>query len=251
MVFVAFSSEQSDFSLPHYLKGQITFEQIRRLYTGKITNWQQLGGPDLPVRLYVPTSAEAVRIFEQRILQEEEVISEFRALLRSQSRSESNRISWFPSSPQIIQLPTLPTLRTVLQDFENEQVGAIGFGPLSQVFGQCSVYPLALGDGKNAPIQPLIQDSGQPINPATDLCNQKGGYFPDVRAFQTGAYPLAYPLAVIYRRDNRRPPIGRGFAEILKTQESQELLGKTGVVTFQGLPWRSGDRNLDTRGSKN
>jgi phosphate transport system substrate-binding protein len=31
----------------------ITMEQVRDLYTGKITNWKQLGGNDAPVELYV------------------------------------------------------------------------------------------------------------------------------------------------------------------------------------------------------
>lgn len=233
VVFVAFSYEQREFALPHYLNGNITFKQLRQLYTGQITNWKQLGGPDLPVRLYVPASSEALRIFEQRVLRDEQTITQFRKLIQSETRSENSWVRLPQSSPKIIQLPTIPTLRTVLQDFENEQVGAIGFGPLSQVFGQCSVYPLALSDGSSTPIQPLIQDNGQPINPATDLCNQKGGYFPNFQAFQTGNYPLAYPLAVVYRRDNRRPPIGKGFVNILKTQESQKLLGKTGIVPVE------------------
>ena len=31
----------------------ITFKQIRDIYTGKITNWKQLGGNDAPLKLYV------------------------------------------------------------------------------------------------------------------------------------------------------------------------------------------------------
>jgi phosphate transport system substrate-binding protein len=31
----------------------ITLEQIRQLYTGKLTNWKQLGGRDAPIELYV------------------------------------------------------------------------------------------------------------------------------------------------------------------------------------------------------
>ena len=31
----------------------ITLDQVRDLYEGKITNWKQLGGPDAPVELYV------------------------------------------------------------------------------------------------------------------------------------------------------------------------------------------------------
>jgi ABC-type phosphate transport system substrate-binding protein len=224
-VFVAFSYEQRDRALPKYLQGKITFKQLQQLYTGQITNWQQLGGPDLLVRLYIPASQEAVRIFEQRVLQDKELITEFRKLAQAQNISKS--------SPKLVQMPTLQALRTVLQDFENEQVGAIGFGPLSQVFGQCSAYPLALGSDNSDFVQPLNQGSGQAIDPTTDLCNKKGGYFPNFEVFQTGHYPLAYPLAAVYRRDNRRPPIGRGFANILKTQESQQLLKKTGVVPLE------------------
>lgn len=224
-IFVAFSYEQRDRALPKYLQGKITFKQLQQLYTGQITNWQQLGGPDLLVRLYIPTSQEAIRIFEQRVLREKEFIAEFRKLVEAQSTRKS--------LPKLVQMPTLRALRTVLQDFENEQVGAIGFGPLSQVFGQCSAYPLALASDNSDFVPPLIQSGGQAIDPTTDLCNKKGGYFPNFEVFQTGRYPLAYPLAAIYRRDNRRPPIGRAFANILQTQESQQLLKKTGVVPLE------------------
>ncbi len=148
---MAFSYEQRDRALPRYLQGKITFKQLQQLYTGQITNWKQLGGPDKRVRLYIPASAEAVRIFEQRVLQNEQLIAEFRKLIQSEPRSESSWIQPPLTSQKIIQLPTLPTRRQVLQDFENEQMGAIGFWPLSLVFGQCSVYFLALADG-NAPL---------------------------------------------------------------------------------------------------
>lgn len=227
--YVAFSYEQRDRSLPKYLNGGISFKQIQQLYTGQISNWQQLGGPDLPVRLYIPPSAEAVRIFEQRVLQKEEAIVQFRNLVQSQRNSLVSP----KNTPKILQLPTIPAMRAVLRDFENDQIGAIGFGAISQVFGQCSVYPLAVGDRANNFIQPLIQDNGQPVDPATDLCNKKGGYLPNYQAFQSDRYPLAYPLAVIFRRDNRRAAIGDRFAEILKTQESQHLLTQTGIVPLK------------------
>ncbi|MEG4301534.1 substrate-binding domain-containing protein [Microcoleus sp. D3_18a_C4] len=224
--YVPFSYEQRDRSLPKHLNGRISFKQIQQLYTGKIANWQQLGGPDLPVRLYIPPSAEAVGIFEQRVLRDEELIAQFRNLVQSQANSLVSR----KNVPEVLQVPTISALRNALRDFENDQIGAIGFGAISQVFGQCSVYPLAVGDSTNNFVQPLVQDGGRPIDPATDLCNQKGGYRPNYQVFQSDRYPLAYPLAVIFRRDNRRAAIGDRFAEILKTQESQQLLTKTGIV---------------------
>ena len=234
VVFVAFSYERRDKTLPKFLNGQITLEQLRQLYTGKITNWQDLGGPDLPVRLYMPTETEMVQIFEQRVLKSEEAIAQFRELWQAQAASDNSTIA--QPADKIIQLATLPTLRTVLRDFEDDKIGGIGFGPLSKVFGQCSVYPLAIVDTNQSPIQPLSEDiAAQPIDPSTDLCNKKGSYRPNIEVFQTRRYPLAYPLAVIYPRDNSRPPIGRKFAEILKTQESQHLLSKTGLVPLQPL----------------
>ncbi|VXD24541.1 putative serine/threonine kinase [Planktothrix paucivesiculata PCC 9631] len=228
-VYVPFSYEQRDLSLPKYLNGQISIQQLQQLYTGRITNWQQLGGPDLPVRLYIPKSQEAIRLFEDRVLQEAELIAQFRKMVERGDRTSRSGNSE-GNLPKIVQMSTISALRTVLQEFENEQIGAIGFGAISQVFGQCSVYPLAIGDRNNKFIQPLIQENHQPIDPTTDLCSQKGSYYPDYQAFQTGDYPLAYPLAVIFRRDNRREAIGDRFAEILNTQESQELLSKTGII---------------------
>lgn len=228
VIFVNFSYSKREKGLPEALKGQITFEDLQRLYTGKITNWQQLGGPDLPVRLYMPTETEVVRIFEERILRDESKINVFRSL--SIPENDPNSFLQTLGNTGIKPLPTFAMLRQVIQDFENERVGAIAFAPFSKVFGQCSVYPLALIDGKNPPVQALIGDNGQPITPATDLCRDKGSYHPNLQAFKTGDYPLAYPIAVIYPRDNSRPPAGRKFADILRTQEGQQLLGKTGLV---------------------
>lgn len=226
--FVAFSHQQRANSLPKHLNGRITFKQIQQLYTGQISNWQQLGGPDLPVRLYIPMSNEAIRIFEQRVLRDEDAINQFRKLMQSQS--QSNSFIAEENQPKIVQIPTIPTLSKILRDFEIEEVGSIGFGTISQVFGQCSVYPLALNDSANNFVQPLVQDTGEPINPSIELCNKKGAYHLDYQTFQSNRYPLAYPIAVIFRWDNRWEAKGDRFAEILKTQEAQQLLTKTGIV---------------------
>ncbi|OLP17987.1 hypothetical protein BST81_13155 [Leptolyngbya sp. 'hensonii'] len=221
VVFVAFSYSQRDRGLPRFLSGQITFEQLRRLYTGEVQNWRDLGGPDLPVKLYIPPEIEAISVFEERVLQSEDRIRRFREL--------QNRL--------IATQPTFDTLRQVIRDFEQDQVGSIAFGTLSQVFGQCSVYPLALiRDRDSNPEQALIENSGEPISPMTDLCDAKGSYDRNVEAFQTNRYPLAYPLAVVYLRDNRRLPVGHKFAEILQTLEAQKLLSQTGLVPLQPLP---------------
>ncbi|HEY9600623.1 MAG TPA: substrate-binding domain-containing protein, partial [Allocoleopsis sp.] len=214
-VFVAFSYARRDRGLPKTLEGQITLEQIRQLYLNQVSNWQDLGGASLPIKLYAPKDSEAIQVFEQRVLKD----LKFNQLAQN----------------QVTQLPSLKMLRTVLQDFESQGVGSIGFSPLSRIFGQCSIYPLAVQAQGKTPVQPLVLSQNQPIDPTTDLCDRKGSYHPDVAAFQTEQYPLAYSLAVVYPRDNSLPPVGEKFAALLRTSEGQQLLKELGLVPLKSM----------------
>jgi PBP superfamily domain len=220
VVFVAFTYRERAKGLPRFLNSQISLAQLRQLYSGQVTNWQQIGGPDLPVRLYIPDNPEAVAVFEQKVLQTSTAIEQFR--------------SFNNNSAEIETLPTFELLRRIIQDFEDRQLGGIGFGSLSQVFGQCSVYPLAIRAEGNSPIQPLSVH-GRPITPEIDLCNDKGTYSPNMQVFHQQLYPLMYPITIAYPRDNSRSPIGKKLAEILKTSESQKLLYKTGLVPLHPI----------------
>ena len=120
-------------------------------------------------------------------------------------------------------LPTFETLRQVIRDFEERNVGAVSFASISRVFGQCSVYPLAIKEENNPAVPPLITIDRKAVTPNTDLCNEKGNYTPDYEAFITGRYPL----------DNRRPPVGDRFAAMMTTAEAQKLLQRTGLIPLQ------------------
>ncbi len=232
VVYVAFSYATRDRNLPNQLNGTITLDQLRQLYTGEIVNWRELGGPDLPVKLYIPADEEAVQIFETRVLQDPEAIATFRRLATQRNRASA-------VSTEITRLSTFRTLNAVIQDFEERNVGAIAFGSLSRIFGQCSVYPLALQTGFNAPVAPLVQANGLPISPTTDLCNNKGSYRTNIAAIRNGRYPLAYPITLIYPRDNRRAPIGEAFADVLRTDEGQLLLQEAGLVPLREIDPRA------------
>ncbi len=219
-VFVAFSYAQRNDSLPNALQGRLTFEQLRKIYTGEIINWRQLGGPNLPIKLYMPLDKESVQIFEQRVLKDKNAIAAFQQLTQDGSNG-------------ITPLSIFDSLRQVIQDFEERNVGSISFGSLSQVFGQCSVYPLTLADDRKSFVAPLILKTGKAVNPDIDLCNEKGNYIQNYNAFINQTYPLTYPISVVYTRDNRRTPIAERFVAIMRTEEAQNLLKQTGLTPLK------------------
>ena len=217
-VFVAFSYAQRNNSLPTSLEGRLTFAQLRQLYTGEIINWRQLGGPNLPVKLYMPLDDDSVKIFEKRVLKDKIAIETFQNLIKDGN---------------IKSLSIFDSLRQVIQDFEERNIGSISFGSISQVFGQCSVYPLAIADDYRAFVAPLVWKTGADITPNVDLCNEKGSYIQNYNAFINQNYPLAYPISVVYTRDNRRLPIAERFTSIMRTEEAQNLLKQTGLIPLK------------------
>lgn len=214
-VVVAFSYVERQQGLPSQLNGQLHLDQLKQIYQAKVSNWQELGGSALPIKLYAPTDVEAVQLFENRVLQGKKLPSQDAI-----------------SGQGVTQQSHFPMLRSILRDFEEGRTGGIGFAPLSKVFGQCAVYPLAIQTKEHKAIQ-LLKLPQEPIRPSTDLCNQKGSYSANREVMRSQQYPLTYPIVVIYSKDNDRSKIGAKFAEILKTQEGQKLLAQTGLVPLQ------------------
>lgn len=225
LVYVPFIYANRNEGLPRALRGRISFEQLRQLYTGEISSWRELGGPERRVQLNVPLEPEVIRLFEQRVLQNDFAIQDFR-----------DRIA----RGEILQEETFDTMGRIRAEFEEQvSIGGIGFGLISKLFGDCNVYPLALesDEGESgwfgqAAVQPvttgatLVGGKGS-ITPNTDLCQLKGQYQLSEPDFRSGRYPLAYPLSVIYPRDNRQQDqfrIGGKIAEVLRTREGQCLL---------------------------
>ena len=48
----------------------LTRQQVRDLLTGKVTNWSQVGGPSLPVKVYAAAPGQAVRNLVQKSIME-------------------------------------------------------------------------------------------------------------------------------------------------------------------------------------
>ncbi|HEY9747692.1 MAG TPA: hypothetical protein V6C63_03245 [Allocoleopsis sp.] len=214
-VVVSFSYTERQRGLPTALKGKLSLEQVRQLFSNQSQDWTTLGGPNLQVQRYAPQNPEAIAFFERQVLRQS-----------PQGLSQS--------LADVQQLSPTGLLRQIIRDFEVDGFGSVGFIPLSEIWGQCSVYPLALSQAGKAAVQPLVLSDRQEITPETDLCNRKGAYAPDPAKFQTGEYPLSYPILVIYPRDNRRSAPGRKFVELMRTLEGQRLLRTAGLVPLSG-----------------
>ncbi|NJK75292.1 MAG: hypothetical protein HC942_16175 [Microcoleus sp. SU_5_6] len=235
VVFVAFSDNKRLQSVPNALNGKITIDQLREIYTTeRLTDWSPPEGIDRNIKLYMPVdNLQAVKLFEDLVFQGD-LPQEFTNLPQKMIRDARPQINDKPIDESYI-------LGEILKDFEQERTVGFGFGLLSRVFNQCAVYPLAVGE-KGQEVQPLVQqidNQVKPIEPTTDLCNDKGSYWPDVESFKSARYPFIYRLVVVYPKDERRSIAGKKFAELLKTDEGQRLLSEAGLVPLRTLPKRN------------
>ncbi|OUL25574.1 substrate-binding domain-containing protein [Nostoc sp. 106C] len=216
LVYVAFNKKDSN--LANALQGQITLEQLRQIYTGKITNWQQINSnlPNLEIKPFAPTEPEAIQKFQEIVLKNN---PQDKALFAA----------------NVEKLDTTKTQNQIRREIlEGRNTGIIGFGIIAKTWAQCTGYPLAIVDGNKPASQPLFQRrERRPINTADDLC-QHDNYFFDVNTFQS--YPLRYPIFVVYPNDKSRQA-GSTFAEILTTRQGQCLLSKVGLVPLQPIPY--------------
>ena len=208
------------------MKGRINKDNLAKLYQGQITDWQQLGLENkLPVKLYKP--------------EEEHLLESFITFITKPN--ESTTIA--ESVVKVRKFNSM--LQKILQGFEEttkeNRYGGIGFGLLSKIYGQCSVYPLAI-DG----VQPLVHNDGTPITPETvDLCNDKGSYRLNTNAFNDNSnlkkYPLIFAIAVIYKdpkstgksEDNKSK--GEIFTKMMLTDEGQSILQEIGLVPVKNI----------------
>ncbi|NEZ56564.1 hypothetical protein DXZ20_12925 [Leptolyngbyaceae cyanobacterium CCMR0081] len=136
---------------------------LRDIYTGRVNNWQQLGGPDLPV---VPISRDdaggTVMFFSQTVLNGEALSTQVQ---RSNNTTEAIRLT--ANTP-----------------------GAIYFASAPEVIGQCTVKPLSINQ------QPPYQ---LPYIDLQNCPNQRNQ--PNLKGFESGNYPLTRQIYIVSNID--------------------------------------------------
>ena len=205
-VFVPFSYDPRRGGIPKELKGQMPLEDIQNLYT------RELSRNDPFSSLFQSENKEDLQVFQKEVLAgDESLVEAFNEAVHETK-------------------PAAEMLRTMLANFEGNDQSSLGFATLSHVMKQCSIYPLAISVAGKDAVQPMVMRDGEAISPKTNLCDDKSLYQPNVDVFKRNDYPLAFPIAVIFPRDNSQPVAGQKFAEMMRTLEGQQLLLEANLV---------------------
>jgi len=180
----------------------LTLAQIKDIYTGKITNWKQLGGPELVIIPYSRRLEEGgtIQFFEENVLEKEK----------------------FAANVQFI-----PTTTQALQEVAKNP-GGIYYASAPEIVGQCTVKPLPLGRKSDQ----LVPPYKKPFIPL-EQCPQQRNQINAV-AFQSGEYPITRRLFVIVKENGQSDQqAGEAYVNLLQTDQGQELITKAGFVTIR------------------
>ncbi len=180
----------------------LTLAQLKDVYTGKITNWQQLGGPNLPITPYSrrPEDSGTIEFFEENVLGGEK----------------------FSSNVQFIDTTT-----NALKEIAKNP-SAIYYASAPEVIGQCSIKPLPIGRQSDK----LVEPYKKPYIPS-EKCPQQRNQL-NTEAFQTGEYPITRRLFVIVKQNGQSDQeAGEAYANLLLTDQGQELIAKAGFVRLR------------------
>ncbi len=179
----------------------LTISQLKAIYTGKITNWSEVGGPNLSITPYSrkKEAGGTVNYFVGTILDGEE----------------------FGKNIQFT-YNTTEAIRKVAKD-----PGGIYYGSAADLVPQCTIKPLPLRRTNNdrfiAPYQkPFIHPN---------KCHYQNRNQVNSVAFKKGTYPITRDLFVIVKENGKaEEKAGEAYIDLLRTDEGKKLLEKAGFI---------------------
>ena len=174
----------------------LTVDQLQQIYLGQISNWRQVGGPNLPIIPFSqhPEAADTVLFSGKPV--------------RGQVRSNVQYV-----------YSTTEALRRVSQT-----PGSLYYASARGVVPQCSVKPLPLG---LTPTQ-LISPYREPLVPPQQCPAHRNQLNTEV--IKNGSYPITTKLFVVIKQKGREQQVGEAYARLLLTNQGQNAIEQAGFV---------------------
>lgn len=187
---------------PHLSVKGLTIAELSDIYTGKITNWQEVGGPDLAIAPY------------SRHFNEGGMVDFFmKNVLRNKSFGEN-----------VVKVPNTTTgIRKVAAN-----PGAIYYDSASQIVFQCQVKSLAIGRDRSSLVTPYLE----PLLPPAQ-CNANQRNWLNRSAFLSGEYPITRRLFLIFKESDRPDSLAaKAYIQILFSDKGQRLINEAGFIAI-------------------
>ncbi|HEY9826434.1 MAG TPA: substrate-binding domain-containing protein [Stenomitos sp.] len=172
----------------------LTVAQVRDIFTGKLRNWSELGGPSMAI---VPISRPAtvggtVDFFNESVLGNQ------------------------PSSPTVqLVRDTTASIRQVANT-----PGSIGYASAAEVVNQRSIYLLSLAK--------------QPGQAFVSPCSDNTCSTVNATAFRDSSYPITRRLFVITKKDGSLDEeAGLAYANLLLSNQGQQFIAQAGFVPIR------------------
>lgn len=179
----------------------LTVDQLQQIYQGKITNWQQVGGPNLAI---VPLSQSP-----------ENADTLLFADKPADKQGLSSRVQYVYSTTEALRsIKTTP--------------GSLYYASARGVVNQCNAKLLPLGLNS----QQLVSLYRQPVVPLNQCPQQRNQ--PNIAVIQNGSYPLTSKLFVIIKQNQgREQQAGEAYAKLLLTDQGQNAIAQAGYVPIK------------------
>jgi len=175
----------------------LTVDQLQQIYLGQITNWQQVGGPNLPIvpLSQSPENADTLLFPEKP----------------ADKQGLSSRVQYVYSTTEALRrIKTTP--------------GSLYYASARGVVSQCSAKLLPVG----LTSQQLVSLYREPVQ--SNQCPQKRNQL-NTAVIQNGSYPLTSKLFVIIKQNQgREQEAGEAYAKLLLTEQGQQAIAQAGFV---------------------
>lgn len=181
----------------------LTIAQIKDIYISKITNWREVGGPNLTITPYSrrPETSGTVEFFVENVLEKGKL---------------GTTVKYIDTTTEAIR-----ALAT--------NSGAIYYASAPEIVPQCTIKPLPIGRDSSQ----LVPPYQEPLASKDECFRGKHSQL-NAQAFRNSEYPITRNLFVILKQNNQTDQqAGYAYANWLLTPQGQAIVEKAGFVRIK------------------